>query len=110
MALGQTTQTYYLNIREGKVFVQTEAYNFVEGRICKPIYKKKSTFGREQIERWYITLEDEGAHYVLVLPYESGVFKSIALSLASDEALTLGTQIRIEPYLSRNLTKVVTYS
>lgn len=110
MALGQNTNTIYLGIRDGKVTAGSEVYNYVEGAITRRIYKKKSTFGREQVERWYITLEDEGTQYALVLPYESGAFKSIVLSLASDETLRKGSFVRIEPYLSRNLTKVVTYS
>ena len=49
--------------------------------------------------------------YSICLPYSSGVFKSIVLSLASDEALSSSTPVRIEPYEGRNgYTKVVVYS
>ena len=52
-----------------------------------------------------------GKLYSLCLPYSSGVFKSIILSLAADRELTASTPVRIEPYEGRNgYTKVVVYA
>ena len=119
MALGKTeTETdsrkIYLSINHGKVVQGTGAdkqlYSYVDGAI-EAIYQKTSRFGNEVVNRWYIDLRDGADLYSLCLPYSSGVFKSIVLSLASDEALSSFTPVRIEPYEGRNgYTKVVVYS
>lgn len=117
--LGKTTaetdsRKIYLSINHGKVVQGTGAdkqlYSYVDGTI-EAIYQKRSTFGKEVVVRWYIDLRDGADLYSLCLPYSSGVFKSIVLSLASDEALSSSTPVRIEPYEGRNgYTKVVVYS
>lgn len=116
MALGQNTtqQKRYLSISHGKVTEGTGAarrlYSFVDGTI-QAIYTKRSTFGREEVTRWYIDIRDGAELYSLCLPYSSGVFKSIILALAADERLTASTPVRIEPYEGKNgYTKVVVYS
>lgn len=116
MALGQdySRQKTYLSISHGKVAkgsgASKEQYSYIEGFI-EAIYSKRSTFGNEVVTRWFIDMRDGNDLYSLCLPYSSGVFKSIVLSLASDEALTSSTPVRIEPYEGRNgYTKVVVYS
>ena len=115
MALGQYKQESkkYLSISNGKVVQGTgegkQLFSYVDGTI-QAIYTKRSTFGSEVVTRWYIDLRD-GAELYLCLPYSSGVFKSIILSLASDRELTASTPVRIEPYEGRNgYTKVVVYA
>ena len=104
----------YLSVNHGKVVRTTkqgnEFYSSVDGTL-EAIYTKKSTFGREVVVRWYIDLRDGSELYSLCLPYNSGVFKSIILALASDENLSSSTPIQIEPYEGKNgYTKVVVWS
>jgi hypothetical protein len=116
MALGQNDnrRKTYLSINHGKVVkgsgAAKEEYSYIDGTI-EAIYTKRSTFGNEEVERWFIDIRDGNDLYSLCLPYASGVFKSIVLALASDEALTSSTPVRIEPYEGKNgYTKVVVYS
>lgn len=108
------TKRVYLSIGNGKVTRgsgnEKESFSFVEG-IIAAIYSKRSTFGSEVVTRWFIELRDGEELYSICLPYSSGVFKSIILSLASDTELSAYSPVRIEPYLGRNgYTKVVVYS
>ena len=87
MALGQRQeQKTYLSITHGKVAQGTGAekqyYTYIDGSI-EAIYTKHSHFGGEDVVRWYIDMRDGEELYSLCLPYSSGVFKSIILSLAS---------------------------
>ena len=116
MALGQDNnkRKIYLSINHGKVVkgsgVAKEEYSYIDGTI-EAIYTKRSIFGNEEVERWFIDIRDGNELYSLCLPYSSGVFKSIVLALASDEALTSSTPVRIEPYEGKNgYTKVIVYS
>ena len=116
MALGQHQQERktYLSINHGKVVQGTgeskQLFSYVDGTI-QAIYTKRSTFGSEVVTRWYIDLRDGAELYSLCLPYSSGVFKSIILSLAAYRELTASTPVRIEPYEGRNgYTKVVVYA
>lgn len=117
MALTTHTQPErrtFLSISHGKVTQGTGAdkqlYSSVDGTL-KAIYSKTSTFGNEVVNRWYIDLRDGEQLYSICLPYNSGVFKSIVLSLASYKSLSTSTPIRIEPYEGRNgYTKVVVYA
>ncbi len=116
MALGQdnSRQKTYLSINHGKVIkgsgADKESYSYIDGFI-EAIYTKRSTFGNEEVVRWFIDIRDGNDLYSLCLPYSSGVFKSIILALASDEALTSSTPVRIEPYEGKNgYTKVVVYA
>lgn len=104
----------YLSINHGKVVkgsgAAKEEYSYIDGTI-EAIYTKRSTFGNEEVVRWFMDIRDGGELYSLCLPYSSGVFKSIVLALASDEALNSSTPVRIEPYEGKNgYTKVVVYS
>ena len=104
----------YLTISNGKVVQGTrenkQYFSYVEGTI-QAIYKRASTFDNGVVNRWYIDMRDEGELYSLCLPYSSGVFKSIILSLASATGLTASTMIRIKPYEGANgYTKVVVYA
>ena len=114
MALGQRERKTYLSINHGKVVQGTgeekQFFAYVDGTI-EDIYTRRSVFGGEVVERWYIDIRDGEELYSLCRPYSSGVFKSIVLSLASDEALTSSTPVRIEPYEGSNgYTKVAVYS
>ena len=115
MALGQRQERKtYLSITHGKVAQGTgdskQYYTYIDGCI-EAIYTKHSHFGGEDVVRWYIDMRDGEELYSLCLPYSSGVFKSIILSLAADRELTASTPVRIEPYEGRNgYTKVVVYA
>lgn len=116
MALGRQQQErkIYLSINHGKVVQGTgeekQLFSYVDGAI-EAIYTKRSTFGGEEVVRWYIDLRDGGELYSLCLPYSSGVFKSIVLALAAEQSLTASTPVRIEPYEGRNgYTKVIVYA
>ena len=111
--LGQQQQQRktYLTINHGKVVQgsgeQRKLFSYVEGTL-RNIYTKRSQFGKETVVRWFIELEDGAELYSLCLPYSSGVFKSIILSLAGSETLTASTLVRIKPYEGSNgYTKVV---
>lgn len=61
--------------------------------------------------KWFIDLRDEhGGLYAISFPYQSGTFKSVVLSLASDEALSGSSLVRIEPFQKGNFTNVVVWS
>lgn len=118
MGLGNTEQVqtnkHYLAINNGKVIIdrgngKKESFSFVEG-VLEGIYTQKRNFGGEEVTRWFIDLRDGTDIYSICLPYSSGVFKSIVLALASDEALNNATPIRIEPYERNNFTKITVYS
>lgn len=116
MALGRQQQErkIYLSINHGKVVQGTgeekQLFSYVDGAI-EAIYTKRSTFGGEEVVRWYIDLRDGAELYSLCLPYSSGVFKSIVLALAAEQSLTASTPVRIEPYEGRNgYTKVIVYA
>lgn len=106
----------YLNIKEGAIVRRTESgaeerYSFVEGKI-ESISQKERTFRNEVVVYWYIDLRDaeSGELYSLGFPYSSNVFKSVILSLASDETLTGESVVRIEPYTKNGYDKVVVWS
>lgn len=120
MALGNTRQETkekktYLSINKGKVVAYTSGgtkkyYSYVEGRI-RAIYTLRSNFNGEEVKRWYIDLRDGKDLYSLCLPYSSGVFKGIILSLASAKDLRASTLVKIIPYEGNNgFTKVVVYA
>ena len=114
MALGQMTaagqQRKWLSIHNGTVELsengQKQSFSYVEGRLL-PIYTQQRTFGGERVLRWFMDITDEaGETYSISFPYGSGTFKSIVLSLASEQGLTASTIIRITPYLKNNYTNV----
>lgn len=110
----RTGRKYYLSIKDGKI-VHTEAghtkyYSSVEGTLDR-LYKLERTFGNQKSLYWYIDLKGEtGDRYSISLSYNSGVFKSIALSLASDIGLCSSSVVKIETYSQNNYTKVKVYS
>ena len=116
--LGKATEIkkkMYLSINNGQV-THTEKdgtkqfYGYVEGYL-EDVYLKDRPFNGRFAKFWYLDLRDDADLYSLCLPYNSGTFKSIILSLADAEALTRSTPIRIEPYSGNNgYTKVVVYA
>jgi hypothetical protein len=105
----------YLNIKDGAIVCRTEQgekrYAFVEGRL-ESITTKERTFRNETVVYWYVDLRDTdtGDLYSLGFPYNSNIFKGVVLSLASDEALTRNSVVRIEPYTKNGYDKVVVWS
>ena len=104
----------YLTISHGKVVKGTgwskQYFSYVDGTI-QAIYTKQSHFDNGVVERWFIDMRDGEELYSLCLPYSSGIFKSIILSLASAEDLNTETPVRIAPYVGKNgYTKVVVYA
>jgi hypothetical protein len=115
MALGQIYQPKkWISIHHGKVELsengQKQLFSYVEGRLLA-IYTKVRTYGGENVQKWFIDLQDEsGDHYSISFPYNSGTFKSIILALASDETLNSSSVVRIEPYQKGNFTNVVVWA
>lgn len=104
----------YLNIKNGAIVKRTatgeESYSYVEGRV-EAIFQKNRTFRNEEVVYWYIDLRDtqSGELYSIGSPYASNTFKSIILSLASNEGLQAtgrGSTIKIEPYSRNGYDKV----
>lgn len=116
MALGEQNKQgrkYYLSIVEGSLVHKEKGekslYSFVSG-FLERIYQQERTFNGEDVAYWYINIRGEkGELYSLCLPFRSGVFKSIVLSLASVENLLL-EPIKIEPYKKGDYTRVNVYS
>lgn len=103
----------FLNVKDGKIIrrdgLVVEEFDFVEGTLEK-IHTKEREFNGERVLYWYVPLRDDnGDLYLLGLPYSSGVFKGIVLSLANDDRLTPLSTIRIETYLKDGRTKVSVY-
>ena len=118
MALGtidqDTKRKIFLSISHGKVVHylsggKVENFKNVEGRL-QDISIKERTFNGKKTPFWYLDIKDGGELYSLSLPYVSGTFKSIILSLASYQSLSKETTILIEPYEKGNYTKVVVYA
>jgi hypothetical protein len=55
-------------------------------------------------------IRDGKETYSISLPYASGTFKSIILSLASYQSLSKETKVLIEPYEKNGYTKVCVYA
>ena len=110
MSLGVRQDKTYLNIKEGKIVQrnpsgQEALYDFIEGYLVN-ITTKERDFKGEPVKYWYIDITDRsGVAYSLALPYSSGVAKGIFNSLAS--ATDFSQEIKIQPYLSGDFTKVV---
>lgn len=111
MALGNEPRTkkIYLSISRGQIVRTTqggkEFFNFVEGKV-EDIYSKVRNFNGTDARFWYVDIQDDEALYSICVPYESGVFVSIILSLASSENIA-SSLVRIEPYIGSNdYTKV----
>ena len=118
MALGtidqDTKRKVFLSISHGKVVHYlsgggVESFKNVEGKL-QDISIKERSFNGKKTPFWYIDLRDGGELYSLSLPYQSGTFKGIILSLASYKALSKDTIILIEPYEKGNFTKVCVYA
>ena len=118
MALGtidqDTKRKIYLSISHGKVVHYlsgggVESFKNVEGKL-QDISIKERTFNGKKTPFWYLDIKDGGELYSLSLPYVSGTFKSIILSIASYQSLSKETTILIEPYEKGNYTKVVCYA
>ncbi len=118
MALGtidqDTKRKVFLSISKGKVvhYLQgggVEQFKNVEGRL-QDITIKERTFNGKRTPFWYMDIRDGAEIYSLSLPYVSGTFKSIILSLASVKSLSRETNVLIEPYLKGDYTKVAVYA
>ena len=109
MALGKIIKKTYLSISKGQIMAtkggEKEYYTYVEGDL-EDIYTKERTFNGQTAKFWYIDLRDGEDLYSLCIPYESGVYLSICLSLGSIDDYSQGRFIRIEPYIAQEKTKV----
>lgn len=108
MALGKFIKKTYLSVSHGQIIStrdgEKEYYTFVEGDLVD-LYTKDRNFNGTTAKFWYIDLKDGEDIYSLCLPYESGVYLSICLSLGSVD-FTQGKRIKIEPYIANERTKV----
>ena len=104
----------FLSISHGKVVHYlsgggVESFKNIEGTLSD-ITIKERTFNGKKTPFWYLDIRDGRDTYSLSLPYVSGTFKSIILSLASYKSLSKETTILIEPYEKDGYTKVVVYA
>ncbi len=103
----------FLNVSEGKIVLKdggnAAAFDYVEGTLER-IYQKEREFHGEKAYYWYLDIRGEGGDlYSLGLPYASGVFKSIVLSLASAADINPLSTVRIATYFKDGRTKSVVY-
>jgi hypothetical protein len=111
-----TGNTTFLNIKEGAIVRRTakgeERYSSLLARVTDIVLVNR-TFNKEQVEYWYINLEDEeGSSYSLGFAYANNLFKSIILQLASEqgiEATRTQTPIKFSPYNRNFYDKVQLY-
>jgi len=109
-----TKRKIYLSISHGKVVHYlngggVEYFKNVLGSITD-VYKKERVFNGNRVPFWYLDIKDGTDLYSLSLPYVSGTFKSIILSLASSQTLSRSSEVVIEPYERNGYTKVVVYA
>lgn len=115
MGLGKIqNKKKWLTIHHGSVELSEngvkEHYSYIEGQLLC-INEVIRNYGKEDVTKWVIDMQDENNDlYSISFPYNSGIFKSIVLSLASDIFLKPSTIIRIEPYEKGNFTNVVVWS
>lgn len=118
MALGtidtDTRRKVFLSISHGKVVHYLtgggqEFFKNIEGKL-QDITIKERSFNGKNTPFWYLDIKDGRETYSLSLPYASGTFKSIILSLASYSSLNKDTRVLIEPYERNGYTKVVVYA
>lgn len=118
MALGtidtDTRRKVFLSISHGKVVHyltggEQEFFKNIEGTL-QDITIKERSFNGKNTHFWYLDIKDGRETYSLSLPYASGTFKSIILSLASYSSLSKETRVLIEPYERNGYTKVVVYA
>lgn len=104
----------FLNLNNGKVERTSngrkEQFSYIEGNLLK-IYDYERTFNGQKSKYWYIDMiDEEGVVYAIGFGYESGLFKTIVLSLASDDTITKDSVIRLEPYIKGGYTKAVVWN
>ena len=109
----QHKKTIFLNIKDGKITRRNglffDEFDFVSGKL-EQIRKVERTFNGETFLYWYMILRGRNnERYSLGFGYNSGVFKSIILCLASDKTLSPLSEIKIETYLKEDKTKVSVY-
>ena len=118
MALGHldtdSRRKIFLSISHGKVVHyltggEQEFFKNIEGTL-QDITIKERSFNGKNTPFWYLDIKDGRETYSLSLPYASGTFKSIILSLASYSSLNKETRVLIEPYERNGYTKVVVYA
>lgn len=115
MGLGQAKKRkVFLNLNGGMVEHtingKKEQFSYVEGRLIS-IYDYERAFNGQKMKYWYIDMEDDdGTIYSIGFNYSSGLFKTIILSLASDESLNPNSIIRVQPYMKDKYTKAVVWS
>lgn len=118
MALGtidtDTRWKVFLSISHGKVVHyltggKQEFFKNIEGTL-QDITIKERSFNGKNTPFWYLDIKDGRETYSLSLPYASGTFKSIILSLASYSSLSKETRVLIEPYEKNSYTKVCVYA
>ena len=118
MALGtidtDSRRKIFLSISHGKVVHyltggEQEYFKNVEGTLSDITIKERSFNGKNS-PFWYMDIRDGKETYSISLPYASGTFKSIILSLASYQNLSKETTVLIEPYEKNGYTKVCVYA
>lgn len=118
MALGQiendTKKKIYLSVSRGKIVHYLpnggiEYFKNVSGQV-KDVYQKNRVFNGQTLPFWYIDVMDGEDLYSISLPFASGTFKSIILSLASYKKLKDTTPVIIEPYERNGYTKVCVFA
>lgn len=103
----------FLNIdKEGRLVYNKDGekkfFDSVSGTLSG-IQKREREYNGEKVLVWNISLKDSETReeYILSLRYESGVFRSIVLSLASLPVIGKEEVISIHPYSKDGFTKVI---
>lgn len=104
----------FLNIdREGRIVRSLkngdkEYFDFMSASLSS-IRTREREYNGERVKVWNISLKDYDSReeYILSLRYESGVFRSIVLALASLPLIDGRTPISIHPYSRDGYTKVI---
>lgn len=112
--LGQEKKRIYLNISGGKiqrrVNERVQSFDYVEGDLEK-IYQREREFRGEKVPYWYLDIRDPktGDLYSLGISARSGVWRSLILSLGSEDFNPL-LPVKISPYKKGDYDRVSVYS
>jgi hypothetical protein len=116
MALGNSNNSIFLNIADGKIIrrfqnqtkdsrerilakgpnagktVHEEIYSFVEG-VITDIQTKDSDYGKS----WLVTIEDNGEKYILQMDYSSGYSSSFLKALPN---VDISAKVKLSPKMT----------
>lgn len=105
----------WITFRDGEVILSTEegskSFSFLQAKL-RSIHTTERNYNGEKVIKWEIEIEGDSPEdlYSITLPYSSGTFKSIILSLASCAALSPATLVKFKPYKKGNFTNITLWA